>query len=410
VLPRFSPNYGWDEIRQTLSPASRDACLQLERQFMAYSGHPEAIALRYGRSGLYYLLKAMGIQNKKVIMPSYTCMVVANAVSASGNQPVFLDNAPQALQPDPASYVSAIDADTGMVIPTHLFGLPQETAWLYREIKDKYPHVFVLQDCAHSYFCQDSENQPVTLHGDGAIFGMNISKLVNTVHGGMLTLRDSVLAERVRQLHTAEGEQSRSSLAARLYVITAAFAFTGPLYGLVHFLTTRTSLLDAETRYYDAERITLPGDYKGRMSPFEAAIGLISLQKYAARVSQRQRIAKTYSQLLQGYAPEVIAPPWTAGTTWSHYPVLVPAHLRDEFKRRIERKFKVEIGLIVDYSVADMPAYQSLGYSPCPNAKQTVERILNLPLTYQEGLWPVHHWQSVAEAICQELVSSLRYQ
>ena len=167
-----------------------------------------------------------------------------------------------------------------MVIPTHLFGIAEETSELYRKLKQKYPGVFVLQDCAHSFFCTDSTRQVVTQYGDGAIFGMNISKLVNSVRGGALTVRDAALANEIERIRRSEmgsvesGE--RSSLMGRLYALAAAGAFTRPGYEAVRFLSRHTRLLSAETDYYDESRIEMPKDFAAPMNHFEAEMGLRS--------------------------------------------------------------------------------------------------------------------------------------
>jgi len=274
MIPRFSPDYRLMDLVRCFLPAPRDAVAQLERAFAERSGHAEGIAFRYGRSGLYFLLKALGAKNKKVVMPAYTCVVVAHAVTLSGNTPVFLDNRPGGLQPDPQSYLEAIDADTVMVIPTHLFGIAEETEALCRQIRARHPGVFVLQDCAHSFFARDTAGVTVAQHGDGALYGMNISKLVNAVYGGMLTLRDSILASRIRNM-LVSGVPS-PAFSQRAYAFAAGAAFTPLGYEGVYWLTHHTSWLDSEIKYFDEGKVDLPEDFALPLSVFSAQIGLRS--------------------------------------------------------------------------------------------------------------------------------------
>lgn len=392
MIPRFGPDYRLEDLACCFLPAGSANVAQLEHAFAKRSGHAEAIAFKYGRSGLYYLLRALGAKSKRVIMPSYTCVVVAHAVTLSGNIPVFLDNRLGALQPDPAQYLAAVTddpANTAMIIPTHLFGIVEETADLYRQIKSRYPHVFVLQDCAHGYFGQDSTGHVVTEWGDGALFGMNISKLVNSVRGGMLTLRDAKLALKTRTLAMAERSQPGmlDSLKARLYAFAAGLAFTPSLYGLIYWLTRNTRLLSSETDYYQADKIDLPSDFRQAMSPFEAGIGLRSLARYDRRIARRRQLAESYAHLLQPLRELGLLQFSTpqAGYTWSHFPVCVSAETRDALRLRIERELKMEVGLIVDYSVAHLPAYAE---HQCltPRAQATVSEILNLPLCLYENI------------------------
>ncbi|MEZ4273004.1 MAG: DegT/DnrJ/EryC1/StrS family aminotransferase [Myxococcota bacterium] len=325
MIPRFSPNYDQRDLRLCLQKAPGGATQALERAFCERTGHPEAIAFRYGRSALYHLLKALGHQGKKVILPAYTCVVVAHAVVRSGNIPVFLDCAQGRCQPHPMDYLRAIDAETVMIVPTHLYGVAEETRDLYQQVKEAHPGVFVLQDCAHSFFAETLDTAPVHRHADGCLYGMNISKLVNSVRGGMLTLRDMELAHKVSHGRQPQGtgmQRLVSELSARFYVVAAAFAFTPAIYELTYFLQKKTSWLNRETQYYSDHTIELPEDFDVAMSDFEATIGLHSLEKFSERVARRQEIASFYVSLLSHDADSASLPfdPEVGGYTWSHFP------------------------------------------------------------------------------------------
>lgn len=420
MIPRFSPNYGFEEILRCFLPVARDSVARLEQAFVARTGHESAIALKYGRTGLYYLLKALDVKNKKVILPSYTCVVVAHAVTLSGNIPVFLDNAPGRFQPAPEDYLTAVAAapeQTAMIIPTHLFGVAEETKALYERIKSRYPHVFVLQDCAHGYFTVDREGAVVTQWGDGAIFGMNISKLLNSVRGGMLTLKNAVLAQKVRELIEQDRLQNSikpfglDEMKARLYAFAAALAFTPLFYGVVYWLIHHTRLLSSETDYYHPDQIDLPDDFQSPMLPFEAAIGLQSLARYEARITARRALASRYVEVLSRLRQdgiELLFAEAHEGNTWSHFPVFIPPKRRDCVRQRLEQELGVEIGIIVDYSVADLPAYVQKGYPTTPHAREMAEGIINLPLGLYESRFGFPVKTSQVETLLQGLEKILR--
>ncbi len=390
MIPRFSPDYRWTDFLQCFMPVKKNAVEKLEQEFALKAKHDNAISFRYGRTGLYYLLKALGHKNKKIIMPSYSCVVVAHAIVMSGNIPVFLDSADKSFQPLPSAYITAIEEnieDAVMIIPTHLFGIVEETQELYETVKNKYPHIFILQDCAHGYFCQDSGQEVVTSWGDAALFGMNISKLVNSVKGGMLTLKDAELANEIRKLSAKDEIKTKNSLVSRLYVLAVFFAFMPMFYSLVYWLQRKTNILSSETKYYQDDVIELPKDFKLKMNSFEASIGLSSLARYEQRVKNRQTIANIYTDLLRPYKEKGLlqyAEP-QAGYTWSHFPVVInDLKNRDKIINALEQNHGMEIGLIVDYSIADMEAYKKRGHLTCLNAKHTSEHIINLPLCLKE--------------------------
>ncbi len=208
MIPRLSPNYNIQECLSTMLPASSNNVVKLEYAFCLRTQHQNAIAFRYGRSGLYYLLKALGDgTGKYVVIPAYSCVVVAHAVVEAGYTPIFLDNEVDKLQPSNQAYFDILKEhgpQIAMIVPTHLFRITEDAQELYEYTKQHYPDIFVLQDCAHGFFCKDDNGTTAAHYGDGALFGMNISKLANSVKGGMITIIDDKIAAKVRELHNAD--------------------------------------------------------------------------------------------------------------------------------------------------------------------------------------------------------------
>ena len=275
---------------------------------------------------------------------------------------------------------------------------------MYRSIKETHPDVFVLQDCAHSYFCEDKNGAIEAVSGDGALFGMNISKLVNSVKGGMLTLRSGSLASEIRKLQKQEGGDQRGfwgALKTRLYALASGLAFTPWGYNLVEWMKKNTAVLDSEVYYYDAEEIDFPKDYFMPMLPIQAEVGLRSMDKLQLRVKVRREIAHHYFELLSQLGGKgLVLPPVQSGNTWSHFPILVPVEKRDKIRVALEKKARVEVGVLVDYSIPELPAYSEQFNSSCGHASKVVLRVLNLPLTLSEGLFSARNWKNKATEIC----------
>lgn len=392
MIPRLSPNYNIQECLSTMLPASSNNVVKLEYAFCLRTQHQNAIAFRYGRSGLYYLLKALGDgTGKYVVIPAYSCVVVAHAVVEAGYTPIFLDNEADKLQPSNQAYFNILKEhgpQIAMIVPTHLFGITEDAQELYEYTKKHYPDIFVLQDCAHGFFCADGNGKTAAYYGDGALFGMNISKLANSVKGGMITINDDTIATKIRELHKNDLKSSNlaaQSIIARIYTLAAYFAFKPIFYSLLYWLQKNTKLLSSQTDYYDEDKIALPQDFQGKMCGFEAGIGLQSIEKYNQRIKDRQHIARRYDDFLKNLA--MLTPPaFKTGYSWSHYPVLcknieLKQHLIQELAKN-----GFEIGEIVDYSIPDMECYKALKYPSCPNALEHAQLVINLPLTLAENV------------------------
>lgn len=402
MIPRLAPNYGSKELLAVFLPASKAAIKKLEEKWQKFLGIPNVFFYQYGRTGLYVLLKALGAQNKKVIMPSYSCVVVAHAVSKSGNTPVFLDNKPGSFQPCAEDYLSLIDDETVMVILTHLFGFAEETKKVCEEIKQKYPYVFVLQDCAHSFFVKDNTGRDVSAYGDGVLYGMNISKLVNSVHGGCLAIRNNDIASKVSEFKL-KPYNLFNLLRERLYCLTVCIAFVPMVYGIIYFIIMKLGLFSKEVHYYNDEEVSLPENFLESFNPFQAKIASLSFDKFQKRIENRRKIAKLYKHHL-AEIKGLELPPFVDEATWSHYPVLVPKELRQKLMEE-SAKQGVELGQVLEYSIGELSSYK--GAENFPVSQDQSQRMINLPLTFFEIFPRLNPEESVLR-IKKILINSLK--
>ena len=78
MIPRFRPMLGKDELLALLR-RGRGAVRRFETEFARRFDAADAVAFPYGRSALWAFLKAVGLSGHDVIIPPYTCSVVAHA-------------------------------------------------------------------------------------------------------------------------------------------------------------------------------------------------------------------------------------------------------------------------------------------------------------------------------------------
>jgi len=64
---------------------------KFEKEFANKFCAVDAVAFPYGRSAQWAFLSTIGMKNKKILMPAYTCSVVAHSIVLSGNTPQFID-------------------------------------------------------------------------------------------------------------------------------------------------------------------------------------------------------------------------------------------------------------------------------------------------------------------------------
>jgi len=380
MIPRFRPDLGAGEL-MALVRSNTGAVARFEREFASAFGAAEAVAFPYGRSALWAFLQAVGVSDAEVVMPAYTCSVVAHAISLSANRPRFVDIRLSDYNMDLDLLPAAINDSTRAVVATHLFGYPLDldrVEAIVAEAQARYGHkIWLVQDCAHA-FGATWNGRMVGSSGDVALYAFNISKIMTAIFGGMLTFKDAALAERVRAWRDARfhAPSVLKPWARRLYLLAAAAAFAAPVYGLAWWLQEKTPLLDRLTRSYHLdERIQFPPDSLDRMLDVEAAVGIEQLRKYRHIVARRRENAAFYDTHLERQ-PGWALPPIIEGATYSHYVVRVPD--RAACVAQAARK-GVHLGELIQYSVPAMHSYAELRQD-CPHALASSRATINLPI------------------------------
>ncbi len=384
MIPRFRPSIGLAEFL-ALFRVRRNAVQEFEREFASRMGVSEAVAFPYGRSALWAFLRAVGIRDADIIIPAYTCSVVAHAIALSGNRPKFVDIRLTDYNMDLDALADAIDENTRAIVPTHIFGYALDMGrveTIVRDAESRYGHkIWIIEDCAHS-FGASRDGRLVGTYGDTALYGLNISKIITSIFGGMLTFRDEGLAAKIRIWRDAEFQKPGllKPWLRRLYLLATFVAFNERVYGFTWWLQTKTPLLNRLTKAYHLDdKIHFPPDHLDRMLDVEASVGLVQLEKYGEIVAQRQRNAAWYDEHLPE-RDDWTLPPIVDGATYSHY--VIRTNDRRTFLEACA-KHQVELGQLIDYSVPDLDPYKV--EEQCPNSRVASETVINLPLSIPES-------------------------
>jgi len=353
-----------------------------EQSFAAKFGASQAIAFAYGRTAQWAFLKAVGVQDAEVVMSAYTCSVVAHAVVLSGNTPVFVDISLDDYNPTPDRIAAAITTRTRAIIVGNTFGYPQNVADLRTVVADaenRLGHkIWLIQDCAHA-FGATSDGELVAKSGDVALFGLNVSKIISSIFGGMLTFNDADLATRVRSWTERRLASSGilREIRQRAYGFAASAALSSTGVGLTQALLAHTRLLDRwATAYHLDDLVEFPPDYEQRMTRIGASLGVIQLDRYEEIVANRRANAATYGERLRMDAQAVMAP-LTEGATYSHYVV----RGRDREATIAEwRKAGVQLGELIQYSIPHLSSYHGPHVAGFDNSLLASRHLVNFPV------------------------------
>jgi dTDP-4-amino-4,6-dideoxygalactose transaminase len=326
--------------------------------------------------------------------------VVPHAIVHSGNEPVFVDSSQRDFNMDLDMAEAAITEKTAALIATSIFGYPVDLDRLDR-IRRNYPQVTIIQDCAHS-FATEWRGRQVQKEGRAAIYGLNISKMITSIFGGMITTDDYSLADCLRDLRTRrlKPETLLRSFGQRTYLMASTLAFWEPLYGIVNRLEQK-GWLDRFSKYYDDGRIDMPVNHRDWMTGVGARVGQAQCKRYASIVNEHRAAAACYAKCLQGIG-DLELPPLVSGATYSHFVIRVKdaGTRRPLLNRSLARG--VELGQLIEYSVPEMPAYRKRPGArfACPVSARLVHTTVNLPVWGGERLA-----RKVSKVVLEELTA-----
>jgi len=377
MIPRLKPTLDGRELQAALTLPRQDDVERFETAFAEKMNQKHGIAFPYGRTALYLLLKALKLEDREIICPAYTCVVVPHAIVKSGNHPVFVDCQEQDFNMNLDLVLQSITEKTGAIIATSIFGYPVNLDQL-DSLRKKYPHIYIIQDCAHSFAAQ-WKGRPVQKEGVAAFYGLNISKIITSIFGGMITTDNDALATKLkdaRREHLRPPTLSKS-IRRLLYLLAVYPTFWTPFYTLVNCLE-RWGWLAKFVDYYEEEIIDMPDDFLEMMSPIEARVGKVQLEKYDQIIAHRRHLAKLYSDHLKDL-PALEPPPLIEGATYSHY---VPKVNNRE--KLLERALQngLQLGWLIEYSIPQMAAYRQRypDQPDCPFSNRFSQETINLPL------------------------------
>src|SRR6185437_6374366 len=99
-----------------------------EKEFAAYCGSAECIALNSGTSALHLALLAVGIEpGDEVITVPFTFVASVATILYAGAKPVLVDIEPHTFNINPAGVEAAISPRTKAIMPVHLYGHPADS-------------------------------------------------------------------------------------------------------------------------------------------------------------------------------------------------------------------------------------------------------------------------------------------
>ncbi|MDK9704698.1 MAG: DegT/DnrJ/EryC1/StrS family aminotransferase [Sulfuritalea sp.] len=310
---------------------------QLEEALCEFLGVKHIALFTNGTIALVTALQSLRITGEVITTP-YSFAATSHSLVWNGIKPVFVDIDPNTFNLDPARIEAAITPQTTAIMPVHCYGHPCDVVAI-QKIADNY-NLKVIYDAAHAFGVQDAEGS-ILRHGDLAVLSFHATKVFNTFEGGAIICPDAKSKVRIDQLKN---------------------------FGFVDEVT-----------------VVAPG-INGKMSEFNAALGLLQLKHVCLALASRKSIDAIYRENLKDVpgirclsrSEEVVA-------NFAYFPILVQPDYpisRDDLYEKLKdngihpRRYFYPL-------ISDFPMYRGLPSAQrenLPVATAAAQQVLCLPI------------------------------
>lgn len=198
ISPDVESGDVWQAIKMFFAPWNffkKSSVRKLENWFEKYFAAETAVSFASGRAAIFIALQSLNIgKSDEVLLQSFTCIAVPNAVIATGAKPVYVD-IDKTLTIDSVDLEKKISKKTKAIIVQHTFGIPTDMDKV-NSIAKKHS-LLVIEDCAHTIGGKFGSKKLGTF-SDVAIFSFGRDKAFSSVFGGMAIMNNKSLAIEMR--------------------------------------------------------------------------------------------------------------------------------------------------------------------------------------------------------------------
>ena len=183
---------------------------RFESEWAAYCGMKHGVAVTNGTAALQLAVELLDLQaGDEVILPSFTIISCAQAITRCGGIPVLVDSDPFTWQMDIRQVEAKITARTRAIMPVHIYGHPVDMDPLLA-LAERHG-LIVIEDAAEAHGAEYKGRKCGGL-GHISVFSFYANKLITTGEGGMVLTRSDRFAERARFLKNLAFQKSRRFL------------------------------------------------------------------------------------------------------------------------------------------------------------------------------------------------------
>jgi dTDP-4-amino-4,6-dideoxygalactose transaminase len=310
---------------------------EFEEALAEYLGVPHLALFTNGTIALVTALQTLRITGEVITTP-YSFVATSHSLFWNNIKPVFVDIDPDTYNLDPAKIEPAITPQTTAILPVHCYGNPCDVSQI-QQIADTYG-LKVIYDAAHGFGVK-YRGESLLECGDLSVLSFHATKVFTTFEGGAIVCQDDKTKQRIDYLKN--------------------FGFA------------------------DEVTVMAPG-INGKMSEFQAALGLLQLKYVGRAIERRKQIDARYRRCLEELPGiKCMAEPKETLRNYAYFPIRIGNEYclsRDELYARL-RANNIFARRYFYPLISAFPMYRGL-YSSAPEnlpvANRVTKEILCLPI------------------------------
>jgi dTDP-4-amino-4,6-dideoxygalactose transaminase len=307
----------------------------LEKEIAAYCGTKYAVGVASGTDALILGLRACGVgPGDEVIVPSFTFIATADAVSALGAKPVFAEIERRTFNLAPESVKRLINPRTKAIVPVHLYGQCVDMEPLLELAKTH--NLRIVEDTAQAIGATCDGRRAASMGDAGCISFFPSKNLGGYGDGGMVVTNSEEVFN--------------------------------------HLLSLRSH--GSIRKYFSEEQ-----GWNSRLDEMQAAILRVKLGHLDQWNRQRRAAAGLYDQILQDTVPEAEIPGRNGLGEHVFHQYTVRVADRDQVQKRLAES-GVTTMVYYPTPIHLQPIYSALGYRPgdLPVTEAACRQALSLPM------------------------------
>jgi dTDP-4-amino-4,6-dideoxygalactose transaminase len=197
----FILNYfvgSWNILRSGRPLGESRYVEKFSKSFSVLQNCKYSIPVANGTVAIELIIKAIGIKNKEIILPSNTFFATIVAVENSGNTPILVDIENSSFSVCPIDLRKKITANTAALILVHIGGIISSKIEEIIQICNE-NQIKLIEDAAHAHLSSFHEQKAGTIGIAGA-FSFFPTKVMTTGEGGMITTNSEDLYQKIKSL------------------------------------------------------------------------------------------------------------------------------------------------------------------------------------------------------------------